>query len=143
MFLSEYLQVFPETEIEYGNDSAGEWGTTVGGNAKFAGVQGGVTGADCDLLIMDDMVKNRADAESAGAREKILAELRGSFFSRMEPNSNRILLGTRWHEKDPLGEIEALELGFTVINLPANDKDDDSGNWLFPERFPPEKYLEL
>lgn len=139
----KYQEVFPDTLIAYGQDSAGEWGTTEGGNALWAGVLGGVTGADCDLLILDDLIKNRADAESPTIREKTMGEVKGSFFTRMEPNSNRIVLGTRWHEKDPIGEVEAQKLGFTVINIPANDKDDDSGNWLFPERFTEEKYLEF
>ena len=139
----EYKQVFPDTEIEHGNDSAGEWGTTAGGNALFAGVLGGVTGADCDFQVLDDVLKNRADAESPTIREKTMDEIKESFFSRMEPDGNRIVLGTRWHPEDPMGQVEKAELGFKVINLPANSEDDDSGEWLFPERFPPEKYLEM
>jgi hypothetical protein len=139
----KYRQVFPDTDITYGNDSMKEWGTTNGGNAVFAGVLGGVTGKDCNFQVLDDLIKNRADAESETIRKKTIEEVKESFFARMEPGGNRIVLGTRWHPKDPMGQIEALELGFKVINLPANDKDDDTGNWLFPERFPPEKYLEI
>ena len=52
-------------------NSASQWETAVGGGVKAVGVGAGVTGFGAQLIIIDDPVKNRAEAESETLREKV------------------------------------------------------------------------
>lgn len=135
----EYRGIFPDTEIEYGSDNIREWNTTKGGAVAWVGVRGGATGKDAEVVIIDDPLKNRKEAESPVIREAVMGEIRASFLTRLEPNGSFIILQTRWHQKDPIGQLCESE-GWEHISLPANTKDDLSGDWLFPERFTPDDY---
>ena len=137
----EYQQVFPDTQIEYGSDNVREWNTTVGGACAWVGVQGGATGKDADVVIIDDPIKNRKDAESETIRKSVVNEIRASFITRLEPGGSIIILQTRWHPEDPIG-VFSKEEGWEHIHMPANTKDDLTGDWLFPERFTPADYMQ-
>jgi len=137
----KYQEVFPNTQIEYGSDNVKEWNTTEGGAVAWVGVQGGATGRDADVVIIDDPIKNRKDAESKTIRESVVNEIRASFITRLEPGGSIIILQTRWHPEDPIG-VFSKEDGWEHIHMPANTKDDLSGKWLFPERFKPADYLQ-
>src|SRR5262249_33164286 len=52
--------------------SAGEeWETAAGGGFRAVGVGGGITGNPVDLLVIDDPVKSREEAESEAHRERV------------------------------------------------------------------------
>jgi hypothetical protein len=52
-------------------NSAAEWETTAGGGLRAVGVGGGVTGFGAGLIMIDDPIKSRAEAESKTFRDKI------------------------------------------------------------------------
>jgi predicted phage terminase large subunit-like protein len=101
-----------------------------------------VTGQGFDLLIIDDPVKSREEAESETFRDKVWDWFRDDLYTRCEPGAAIIVIMTRWHEDDLVGRILASEDAgeWTVINLPAIAEEDDPigrevGEALCPARF--------
>ncbi|CAN5583967.1 phage terminase large subunit [soil metagenome] len=103
--------------------TASEWETSGGGVVRSVGVGGGIAGFGGGLIVIDDPVRNRADAESETYRERVWDWFTDDIYTRMEPDAAIILIQTRWHEDDLAGRLlrEADEGGekWEVIRLPA------------------------
>ena len=143
--------------------SAGEW--TIGngtGGMIATGIGGSLTGRGAHVLIIDDYVKNRAEAESKRRREHTWEAFGADLMTRLAPAHAVLILATRWHEDDLTGRIlkETDEFfprfkhlnfpakGFypppgiytpdektKVIDFPEIESAPRSERWLFPERF--------
>lgn len=122
------------------------WATLAGGGFRARGIRAGITGKPADLIIIDDPVKDRAEADSETIRKQILAAYRESLYTRLQPNAAIIIVMTRWHEDDLVGTlVSEMELGgekWEVVNLPAICEDPASdpfgravGEALEPRRF--------
>jgi predicted phage terminase large subunit-like protein len=100
-----------------------EWETAAGGGFRAVGVGGGVTGFGASLIVIDDPVKSRAEAESETYRENLWDWFNDDLYTRLEPEGSVILIQTRWHEDDLAGRLlkEMHDGGeqWTVIDLPA------------------------
>ncbi len=100
-----------------------EWETTMGGGLKAVGVGAGITGFGANLIIIDDPVKNREQANSLTYREKVWNWWNNDLYTRLEPNGQVVLIQTRWHEDDLAGRLlrQADEGGeqWGVVDLPA------------------------
>jgi predicted phage terminase large subunit-like protein len=120
-----------------------------GGSMRSFGIKGGgITGRGFDLLILDDLIKNAADADSPVIRESQVEFLRGTAMSRLEPGATLIVMMARWHEDDLIGWIHREMPGqFQRLRLPAiaeepsaefpqDPLDREPGEPLWPERFP-------
>lgn len=111
--------------IEAGNQSAGRWATDKGGEYYAAGVGGSITGRRADLVVIDDPVRSREDAESQTVREKVWDWYRADLITRLKPGASVVLVQTRWHEDDLAGRILEAEGdkreggAWEVIRLPA------------------------
>lgn len=119
-----------------------DWQTPAGGGIRAAGVGAGVTGRGADLVIIDDPVKNREEAESPTYRDRVWDWYTDDLYTRLEPGAAMILIMTRWHEDDLAGRILASERSsdWSIVNLPAlaeaNDPlGRDEGAALCPERY--------
>ena len=94
-----------------------EWRTAEGGGILTAGVEGGGTGQHIDLMIIDDPIGNREDANSIVKREKLwnwfedVAETRDT--------KNILLIMTRWHEDDLVGRILNNRTEYDYLRIPA------------------------
>lgn len=105
--------------------SVSEWYTSKGGGVKSAGIGAGITGFASNFMIIDDIYKNRADAESPLVRETIWEWLSSSSITRLSPEAPVFMIGTLWTEQDPIlrlikreGRIE--DGGkWRIIHLPA------------------------
>src|SRR5690606_5160724 len=64
-----YRAVFPDTELRADAAAAEEWRLTKGGGYRAAGVGGGITGMGAHILLVDDPVKDAAEANSETIRE--------------------------------------------------------------------------
>lgn len=94
--------------------------TTEGGLIVSVGVGGGLTGERLDLLVIDDPVRGRAEAESPTYRDRdwdwweSVAATRGS--SRFKV----VFMMTRWHADDLAGRLLTREPSkWAVIRIPA------------------------
>ena len=102
------------------------------------GITSGVTGQPCNLMIIDDPIKNQMEADSETYRERIHNEWISSFRTRLAPGAKVILIQTRWHEDDLAGRLIDQEPNIEVLNLPCEAEDNDPlgravGDSLAPE----------
>lgn len=125
-----------------------DWETVQGGGIRSVGVGGGITGMGANLIIIDDPVKSRDEANSLTIRDRTYEWYTDDLYSRLEPGGAIVLIMTRWHEDDLAGRILANESGWEVIKLPAIAEDDDPlgrapGEPLNPTRFPLSELLKI
>lgn len=101
------------------------------------GVGGPLTGRGAHLLLIDDPVKNREDAESEIIRKKTKDWYTSTAYTRLMPGGRIIIIQTRWHEDDLAGWLQAEHAheGWVVLNLPAIN---DDGEALWPDQYPVE-----
>ena len=119
-----------------------DWETEAGGGLRAVGVGGGVTGQGGDLIIIDDPIKSREEANSAAYRERVWTWYTDDLYTRQEPDAAIMLILTRWHEDDLAGRILAGDdaKAWVVVSLPALAEANDplgrtEGEALCPERF--------
>jgi hypothetical protein len=109
-------------------NTVAEWETGLGGGVRAVGVGGGITGFGADLVIIDDPIKSRAEAESKTYRERVWDWFNDDLYTRLEPNAAIILIQTRWHEDDLAGRLlKDMEDGgehWNVIFFPALAEDE-------------------
>lgn len=79
------------------------WETTDGGGLWAAGVGGSITGKGFHLGIVDDPIKNAAEARSETIRENIKEWWQSTFYTREEPGGAIVVIQTRWNEDDLSG----------------------------------------
>jgi predicted phage terminase large subunit-like protein len=112
------------------------------GGCVAAGVGGPITGRGADVLIIDDPIKNRAEAESPMIRRKVWEWYRSTARTRLAPGGSIVVVMTRWHEDDLVGRLlSADDQDWEVLSFPAlAEADDPLGRWpgeaLFPARYP-------
>lgn len=118
------------------------------GAYRSCGVGGGITGVGADILICDDLIKDRAEASSATIRKNIWEWYTSTAYTRLSPGGGVVIILTRWHQDDLVGRlinnmIEGTGDEFTVINYPAIAEKDEPhrkiGEALHPERYPLEQ----
>ena len=97
------------------------WGTSRGGRCRAAGLDAGITGFGAELFIIDDPIKNAAEASSEVIIKKILSEMGPSVQSRIYPGGKLIVIQTRWVENDVIGFIKDNwgDFIWADINLPC------------------------
>lgn len=123
----------------------GYWDTEAGGCVQATGVRGQLTGEGFHLIIVDDPVKNRREAESATIRTSSWEGFQNDIYTRQEPanathvGTSVIVVQTRWHKDDIAGHC--IREGFEVVNLPALDPAND--NALAPDMWPRETLLKI
>lgn len=123
-----------------------EWETDTGSMLRAVGMGAGITGVGGSLIIIDDPVKGRSQAESLAMQERCSEWWTDEIYTRQEPDTQFILIMTRWHENDLAGYILSSEDGpnWTVVSLPAEAEENDPlgrqiGEALCPERFGTDK----
>lgn len=126
--IEEYGKSIFNIEMATDNHSATNWSIKgQRGGMISAGIGGPITGEGSDCLIIDDPIKNRAEANSLTYREMIWSEYKSTLRTRLQPNGIIIIILTRWHEDDLAGRILASEGGneWTIISLPAEAEEND------------------
>lgn len=106
--------------------AAGRWGTNYGGEYTAVGVGGSVTGRRGDLIIVDDPVRSREDADSERVREKTWDWWVNDLLTRLKPGGRIVVIMTRWHEDDLAGRLlEREPQRWKVIKLPMVAGEND------------------
>ncbi|MNS24322.1 Terminase-like family protein [compost metagenome] len=129
-----------------------EWETTAGGFYKAVGVGSALTGSGCHILVIDDPVKDREEADSETIRQKTWEWYTDVAATRLAPGGGIIVIMTRWHESDLAGMLlDAAKKGdehadkWRVLRFPAIAEEDEyweerlvrkAGEALHPERWP-------
>ena len=140
-----FQTVFPDVSLSKDSQSVEVWNTNHDGGYVAAGVGGPITGRGAHCLIVDDPLKNRADAESETTREAIWDWYTSTAYTRLAPGGGVILMMTRWHDSDLGGRLlEQMEAGegdqWRVVKYPAIAEHDElfrkQGEALHPDRFP-------
>ncbi|MDR1037294.1 MAG: phage terminase large subunit [Deltaproteobacteria bacterium] len=110
---------------------------------RSAGIGGTITGAGADIIIIDDPLKNREEADSPTLRQNVWDAYVSTLYTRLSPGGGIILIQTRWHEDDLAGRIlEAMKGGgeqWRCLSYPAIADCDEphrkAGEALHPQRF--------
>lgn len=130
--------IWTTTEFETDNG----WGRMIS-----RGIMSGITGNPANLMVIDDPIKNREEADSEAYREKLWGEWQNTLKSRLAAGAKVIVIATPWHEDDLMSRIKLHEPNVTVVRLPIEAEEDDLlgravGEPLAPELGKDEKWLE-
>jgi predicted phage terminase large subunit-like protein len=117
-----------------GFDGGIEHALTQKGAFYAVGIGGPLTGRGAHLLLIDDPVKNREDAESETIRKKTKEWYTSTAYTRLMPGGRIIVIQTRWHESDLAGwlQTEHAHEGWDVLDLPAISP---AGAALWPDQY--------
>jgi predicted phage terminase large subunit-like protein len=137
-----YKAIF-KTRLDPDSQSAEAWLTTSGGGFVAAGVGGGITGKGAHVLVIDDPVKNREDAESQNNRDANWDWYTSTAYTRLAPGGGVLVILTRWHDDDLAGRLlkAGVEGGdeWEVVRYPAIAETDEefrkAGEALHAERY--------
>jgi predicted phage terminase large subunit-like protein len=132
-----------KTRLDPDSQSAEAWLTTNGGGYVAAGVGGGITGKGAHILVIDDPVKNRDDAESQNNRDSNWDWYTSTAYTRLAPGGGVLVILTRWHDDDLAGRLlrAGTEGGdeWEVVSYPAIAEEDEqfrqAGEALHRERY--------
>lgn len=89
------------------------------------GIRAGVTGNSADLMILDDPIKNRQEADSPAYRKELWEEWVNSFKSRLAAGAKVVLIMTPWHEGDIAATIRKTEENVEVVRIPVEAEEGD------------------
>ena len=132
-----YRNLFPGVELKEDTRAKGFWRTSTGGYYISAGVGTALTGRGTvgPIVLIDDPLKDRAEADSERHRETVKQWYSSVVLSRF-PRAV-IVVQTRWHEDDLTGWLleEQARGGdkWDILELPAIGP---TGEALWPEFYP-------
>lgn len=145
-----YQAIFPDIHLSTDSANVRSWDIAdYEGGCDAFGIDGSATGKGAHGLICDDLVKNRAEAESALMRDKTWDAFTGDLYNRLEPYGFIVLMFTRWHMDDPVGRaVEMEQEGWVRIHLPALAEENDQlkrpiGQALWPARYNEERLKQI
>lgn len=125
----EYRALF-NTRLADDSQAKDSWATNGRGEYNAVGVGGSLTGKGASILIIDDPVKSREEADSETIPEKIWEWYKGTALTRLTPDGAVVIVMTRWRDNDLVGRIleEQKQFGLNdweIITLPAIAEQDD------------------
>ena len=102
-----YNDIFPNTRIKYGEAAASKWALEGSGVANYLATSpsGTATGFGCNFMIIDDLIKNAAEAYNETVLNKHIEWLNNTMLSRTENGFKLLIIMTRWANNDLAGYI--------------------------------------
>lgn len=156
--------LYPQVVLSDDSQAVNRW--ALGGRAATdnpslvaVGVGGPLTGRGFHIIVIDDPLKGRLEAESETTRTNLKNWYKGTLRTRLEPGGAIVIIQTRWHEDDLVGFLLSQVASgegesWTVVNLPALAETHDQrgapvddplnrgeGEALWPERYDRENLL--
>ncbi|MBR6636208.1 MAG: phage terminase large subunit, partial [Phascolarctobacterium sp.] len=120
-----YCDIFPNTKMKRGEASASKW--TLDGSEQtnyLATSPGGTaTGFGCNVMIIDDLIKNVEEAYNEATLQKQKDWFNNTMLSRTEKGFKLIIIMTRWATGDLAGYI--LENFDDVVHINYKAVQDD------------------
>jgi predicted phage terminase large subunit-like protein len=123
-----YSDVFPDVTIQRGDGAMNMWSLVNGYNNYLAtSPTGTATGFGASLLIIDDLIKNAAEAYNADVLAKHWDWFTNTMLSRLEEGGKIIIIMTRWHSDDLAGKALShyTESGAKVRHISYKALQDD------------------
>ena len=98
-------QAFADFGMSEESRAVDDWRTTMGGTYFATGIGGSTTGRAATLLVLDDPIKAREEADSATQRNKTWSYYVSALTTRKQPEPDgtpplEIVILTRWHPDD-------------------------------------------
>ncbi|UIU47079.1 terminase large subunit [Microcystis phage MinS1] len=127
------------------NGSASEWQLAGhDGGLVSVGIGAGLTGRPADLMVIDDPVKDRKEADSETYRQSVWDWWTDVASTRLAPGAPVVVILTRWHDDDLAGRLLAAPDGhlWQVLNIPAQADHDPTKGETDPLGREPGEYLE-
>jgi len=144
-----FKDIYPYISLAQDSKAVDAWDLSGhDGGMDAVGVGGGVTGKGGHIIVIDDPVKSREEAESETYREKVWDWFTDDLYTRREPGAAIVVIMTRWHQDDLVGRLLRDDASkWRVLSLPAIAEANDPlqreiGTALWPTRFPIEKLLD-
>lgn len=102
-----YNDIFPNTKIKYGEAAASKWALEGSGVANYLATSpsGTATGFGCNFMIIDDLIKNAAEAYNETVLNKHIEWFNNTMLSRTENGFKLLIIMTRWANNDLAGYI--------------------------------------
>lgn len=150
MIMPQYRNCFPKTVMP-GHGSMYKCTSDLiefvdrAGSFRNTTVNGQINGFGLDIGIIDDPIKDRAEAQSALIRDKTWIWLTDNFLARMSKDAGLVMIQTCWHVDDPTGRWIELFENTKVLKYSAIAEEGDwtvkrgfrrTGEALFPELKP-------
>ena len=108
-------------------------GNLYNGSVRLIGKGGAITGTDADILIIDDPYKGLDEEFTPSALQKTIDWFNNVVEQRIEPQTELIILHTRWHSDDLQGYIKKTSPDdYHFLEYPAIL---DDGTPLWKERY--------
>jgi predicted phage terminase large subunit-like protein len=97
------------------------------GGVYSVGIGGALTGRPVDLLLIDDPLKGRKEADSPTYRNACKDFYTDTARTRLAPGAPIVIIQTRWHEDDLSGWLLSGPSGheWRYINVPAQAETDN------------------
>lgn len=132
----EYAELFPATTIKQGPRPLGYIRTSDEveiidhkGSLLSVGREGSLTGNRVDCFILDDLYKDALEANSPLVRANCWEWYTSVVRTRMHNLSRELIVFTRWHEEDLIGELMRREK-FVTLRDWAQLEEVDEDCWL-------------
>ena len=103
-------QAFQDFKMSEESRAVDDWRTSLNGTYFATGIGGSTTGRASTLLILDDPVKAREEADSITQRNKTWSYYISALTTRKQPEPDgtkpiEIVILTRWHPDDVAGRL--------------------------------------
>lgn len=130
--ITVYNDIFPDTKIKYGEASAQKWALEGSQQANYLATSptGTATGFGCNIMIIDDVIKNADEAYNAKTLQRLQSWFTDTMLSRTENGFKLLIIMTRWSNEDLAGFVLKNYKNVVHINYKAVQ---DNGDMLCPE----------
>jgi predicted phage terminase large subunit-like protein len=130
-----FTDIFPECRLSADSQSTRRFATQAGGQYFAVGAGGPITGRGADLLLIDDPIKGREDADSEAMQRHLRDWYTSVAYTRLMPKGRVVLIQTRWRASDLAGwvQTEHAHENWETVDFPAILP---SGQPLWGDRYP-------
>lgn len=102
-----FSKVFPNVKIKYGEATMKKWALDGNEEANYLATSptGTATGFGCNIMIIDDVIKNVYEAYNATYLKKLTTWFTDTLLSRTETGFKILIIMTRWVSDDLAGFV--------------------------------------
>lgn len=150
-----YKLVFPDVVLTMGGKNKSHLILETRGDIRLVGRGTGITGRPVDLFIVDDPVKDAAEANSTAALEECWKWFSTTAMQRAHNLTRYVVIHTRWAANDLIGRIcdpdhpeynENIARGYVYLNVKAYNNEPEIAKimgiapeaCIWPEKFSPQ-----